>query len=170
MAGVEHFGTLRLRLRLSALQHAVFDGFQLFLEGPRLHLRSNSPQQELILSDGGHCVHTLAYKLKCMDDLAGLRAPHHFLVTILAPIFDLNPFHPIVVPSRPTRLRKQRQPRLPPGLPASPLLAFALTPTLTSTADVISTPTLRTCEPQFWTNSMLCGPQHGSWTFGPGVL
>jgi hypothetical protein len=51
-----------------------------------------------------------------MDDLAGIRVPHHFLVTILAPIFDLKPFHPIVVPSRPTRLRKQRQPRLPPGL------------------------------------------------------
>jgi hypothetical protein len=37
---------------------------------------------------------------------------------------------------------------LPPGLPASPLLAFPLTPASTSATDVISTPNLRDCEPQ----------------------
>src|SRR5215204_2499573 len=59
--------------------------------------------------------------------LAGVRVPRHFGVSIVAPVFDLKPLHRLVIPSRPIRLRKQRYPRLPTGLTASPLLAFALT-------------------------------------------
>jgi hypothetical protein len=62
-----------------------------------------------------------------MDNLAGVRVPRHFRVSIVAPVFDLKPLHPLVIPSRPIRLRKQRHPRLLTGLTAPLLLAFALT-------------------------------------------